>query len=518
MTAQLEQPGFSSLESLGWFNIRDYPNLSAAVSAVDAAGGGVLYIPPGVHFVGSPEAAVPTPQKPLVICGAGAAISVLDGADGECVLGIQGDVTLLHLTLQNCRRMALLVAHPVARLRLEDVIFRDIGKDAIGDNLFGSLSVSREIFRGPIEDIQVTRCTFDHCYAGINLRADEVRNVNISDNVFLDLRRWAVRIGDDPPTKPGATGQWIVHRNLVERVVNEEETEIHAFLCFGTSVSIQGNIITEIRGARDSGGERQHCEGIYVKCAWSEVSHNLLTNAGYTEAAIVLKGDRRADYGAPRFIPGFATRVFGNTILFDDRADRTSNMVGIQIQTDDVLCADNHIEGANRGGIRVEAFAPGVVIRSNRIDRIQETRPDSVPRGVFASGSHTSIEDNVISNFLHSAGGSLRAIEVVRSTGVLEDLTIRNNFVYGLETTGESRGLTLDTKNDGRMRHIRVTGNTFENTRVGVVFDPQPETIEDCRLTDNDFVEVDENTRFLSNVGDVFEADNRTLRRSAAES
>jgi hypothetical protein len=486
----------------------------------------VLYIPPGVHSAGYPQASVPTPQKPLVIRGAGAGISVLDGADNECLLGIQGEVALLDLTLQNCRRMALLVARQVERLRLESVIFRNVGKDAIGDSLFGSLSVSGEEFAGPIEDVQITRCTFDHCYGGINLRADEVRNVNISDNVFRNLRRWAVRIGDDPPDKPRATGQWIIHRNLVERVVSEEETEIHAFLCFGLSVSIQGNIITEIRGARDSEGERPHCEGIYVKCAWSEISDNLLTNAGYTEAAIVLKGDRRADQGEPRFIPGFATRVLGNTILFDDRADRNSNMVGIQIQTDDVLCADNHIEGANRGGIRVEAFAPGVVIRSNRIDRILETRgSDFVPRGVFASGSHTVIEDNVISNFQHSAGGLLRAIEVVSNkpedavseAGILENLTVRNNVVYGLETTGESHGLTLDTKNGARMRHIRVTGNTFENTSLGVVFDSEPATIEDCRLTDNDFVEVGENTRFLNKVGNVFELDNRTLRGSLPE-
>jgi len=501
MKSQVERPNYGSLESLGWFNIRDYANLKAALSAVDAAGGGVLYIPPGVHFVGYPESSVPTPQMPLVIRGAGAGISVFDGADNECLLGIQGEVTLCHLTLQNCRHMALRVANPVRRLRLEDVIFRNTGKDGTGRRLFGSLSVSGEGFAGPIEDVQVARCTFDHCYGGINLRADEVRNVNISDSVFRDLRRWAVRIGDDPPDQPGSTGQWLIHRNPVERVVNEEETEIHAFECFGTSVSIQGNIITEIRGARDSVGERQHCEGIYVKCAWSEISHNLLTNAGYTEVAIVLKGKQRGESRTP----GFATRVLGNTILFDGRADRTSSMVGIQIQTDDVLCADNHIEGANRGGIRVEAFAPGVVIRSNRIDRIRETRPDLVPRGVFVSGSHTVIEGNVISNLQHSAGGSLRAIEVVSNkrhdsvsdADVLEDLAIRNNIVHGLETTGESHGLTLDTKNGGRMRHIRVTGNTFENTSAGVVFDPEPAIIEDCRLTDNDFVGVGENTRKL---------------------
>ncbi len=64
MTDQLEQPGCSSLGSLGWFNIRDYPTLNAAVSAVDAAGGGVLYIPPGIHSVGDPRDSVPTPQKP----------------------------------------------------------------------------------------------------------------------------------------------------------------------------------------------------------------------------------------------------------------------------------------------------------------------------------------------------------------------------------------------------------------------------------------------------------------------
>jgi hypothetical protein len=511
MTSQLGGPGIGTLDSLGWFNLRDYDDLREAITAVDTAGGGVLYIPPGVHVDGYLESSVPAPQKPLVILGAGAGLSILDGADEQCLLGIQGHVALMHLTIRNFRRMALLVTAPVARLRVNDVIFRSIGTDGFGHGLFGSVSVSGEVFTGPIEDVQVTRCTFEQCYGGINLRADDVRNVNITDNVFRDLRRWAVRIGDDPPDKPASTGQWILHRNLVENVVNSEETEIHAFQCFGTSVSIQGNIVTEIRGAKESDGERPHCEGIYVKAAWSEISHNLLTNAGYTEAAIVLKGKRRAEEGTPGFIPGFGTRVLGNTILFDGRSDRSSNMVGIQIQTDDVLCADNHIEGANRAGIRVEAFAPGVVIRSNTINRIHESRSGFVPMGVFASGSHTVIEENVISNLRHSAGGSVRAIEVVRSKGILDDLTIRNNIVHSIETTGESRSLTLDAKNDGRMRHVRVTGNSFQSTGVGVVFDSEPERIEDCRLTDNDFIEVDENTRFLNNVANVLEFGNRTL-------
>ncbi len=518
--------------SLRWFGATgngtadDSTAFDDAVDAVSGTAGGEIVVSPGTYKITFAETFTPASTTPITITGAGEELSVIDGtgtATGhDCLLKIAGKATFSDLTIKNYKKEAILINGAIDRLRVFRVNFDNVAIDGSYDDdstRYAAIG-NRKLLSADIDDVQVSHCTFSNSYGGINLHATAVRNLDVSRNTFRSLSGWAVRAGRDYTYDVEDRARFLIHDNLVDEVKNSSEDEIHAFFLFAEYVSVQGNTIKDIQGVR-TGVKRHGSEGIYVKSRYSDISGNVLLNAGYSEAAILLKGGQRNESR----IPGYATKVQGNTIIFDSSADRTVRMTGIQINADDALVSDNYIEGANFVGIRAPDTAPGVTIKDNMIVDMACAVASVSPIGIYSNGSDAVIEGNVIRRISHTGNykpfGILTTVPVATTSS---QMVIRNNIIDDLSygSTGGGRAINIlinseKGKPDGVLKSVVITGNTMQDVDIGVHFDAE-QTLDDCRLVDNDFFGVANEIMNHAKVTDLLVDRNRTDDNGGAAS
>ena len=223
----------------------------------------------------------------------------------------------------------MIIPQPGAGIEFRDVIFEDVGV-VLGIYNFGEAGaivfdnctftncggVVADSYNKPKSvadgDAGKTQCfthfRFSHntvtgCNIGVYLKiSGGWKSVHVHDNYFDDVGRAAVWVGFDyAPAYTGAitpeTGQHnqsavTIHDNVIKNVRATTYTEnstnpgANGVLVMGQAATIHDNYIENCNATvwDDS-------EGIYTKARWVNIHHNVLVNAGGSEASIKTKGD-----------------------------------------------------------------------------------------------------------------------------------------------------------------------------------------------------------------------------------
>jgi hypothetical protein len=336
------------------------------------------------------------------------------------------------------------VAADISHLKLEGVTFQNFDGYAFKANATTRV----------ISSLQVTGCTFKDSHAGLFLNCVVSKAVVNGGNRFLNLGKTGgnydtagVWLGTNSYASQEAMGEAIVEGNIFNDIVGDDE--VHGVIVYGKQAVIQGNTFRTINNPALT-----DCEAIYTKCRYAIIADNTLLDcdAGDNRGAIAVKGDLRGSTTAPQ---GFATQVRGNTIIGTSGATN-----GILIANDDVLVADNHIEGMGLYGIATLSLTnSNITIHGNKI------RKHRGSVGIFsqASGRNVTITENTVDELLATQGTITSAIGIqVALNAACKSVTICDNRIFEDATssaTTNSKGIRLQTTVSGTIDTLTLTGN-----------------------------------------------------------
>jgi hypothetical protein len=228
---------------------------------------------------------------------------------------------------------------------------------------------------------------------------DEIQNIHVFDNTISDL--------NSPQTDSDACNGIDVR---------------------GWKATIHDNTISNIDNNRG-----QDNEGIYTKIRFGSIHDNILINAGWEEASISIKGNRRGMSAAPQ---GFAITCHDNLVYSD-----LPSGSGIYLATDDIFCHDNVVEGCEAYAI----YTAPIELNNLRIEN-NEGMELMCPQFVHLRhyGTGTRVYGNSVKSI--KPGAALSSFSVVRvntNEGDIYDVDIHRNTLNGrlLDST-QVTGLT----------------------------------------------------------------------------
>lgn len=329
---------------------------------------------------------------------------------------------------------------------------------------------------------------------GIFLRCD-VKNAIIEGNKFSDLSNTdyyacAIWLGQNVYSHQTKLKKFIINNNEIFNLNTSHTgyTEAHGIIVYGQEAIITNNIIEDIINSDDG----SNAEGIYTKCRRVVISNNNLTNAGTGQASINIKGSLRGTTSTPN---GFGVICCDN-ILYSDANVYT----GIHTEQEDVLIANNYLEGFGDNAIDVALISPGnVTVTGNKI----RNHAGAISIYCKAEGSGLTFSNNHIYNF--SGDRSIQAIAVgiyiYAYAGNMNDIIVADNYIYDLDTnaTTNAIGIFIQAKNGYDIDNISITGNkcNIKNdsiTEYGIYASIDANsTITDLIISDNEVSEVDDN-------------------------
>jgi hypothetical protein len=316
-----------------------------------------------------------------------------------------------------------------------------------------------------------------------------VKSAFIHGNRFNDIASatsdlQVVRLGKTSLADQALTGDYIITGNVFDTMTagGSSAGEVHAVILYGNRGVVSGNIIKYLDRplARQSGG----VEGIYLKCANSTVTGNVLVDAGFAEgnkgAMIWLKGEPHAPVSE---IGGYNATVTGNVLYCTDGELRN----GIQCVSDNLVVANNTLVGMNgvhaiciawatadsengvvTGNVIAQPNITGSMIRINAIGKNLKVSGNvlgaNATGGSFAGITYT--DDNRAGNMvgLDISGNMIDAtgidysVLLIKTNNAMTNLSVNDNQIvgggYGIRT------LSATYITSGECRRNRMTGTT----------------------------------------------------------
>lgn len=276
-----------------------------------------------------------------------------------------------------------------------------------------------------VYNLKIENCIFDDSNNGIylicacgntHIRACTIKNISSDVASGLQIGK---NIDENEQTDIYITNNTI--RSIYSSSAGAVDT--HGILCRGGRVHVIGNVVEDVSFAASTG---TGCEGIYVVCHQSIISHNILKNAGNREASIVLKGNR-PDGGTVQGSQGYANQVSSNVIISD-----VSDASAIFIQSEDTLVNDNVIEGFGDSGIKITSNSNYCHVTNNTLSKLTSSV------GIRLSDTHSYIANNLIIDPLSSKSTFYAIYATSESNEILSMSSINNRIIFGSGLTSSN--------------------------------------------------------------------------------
>ena len=341
----------------------------------------------------------------------------------------------------------------------ENVIFRkfssahsiqtDLDKFVFKNCLFDSGGVQLlhlQTRTDEVDNIEITSCEFVSDSGGVWLRGYDYDGVRIKDNKFTNIHSYgsggqshavAIHVGRDTYAHMDSSVNVWIENNTIKDVLyygSNVNHNIMGILFYGRKAHINFNSITNI-DITDTTRAGNGIEGIYVKMRFGQISFNILEDAGFSEAAIAIKGlPRGTSTEGQNKQEGFdvvcSWNILNNTSTYHatDSVSGDWRSVGIKIQTGWILVENNLIEGFTDMGI--ETSTPdgldNIVIRDNIIINLRGLYGIRVRHG----GEYLKIISNdIITPTGEFEVGSLYGM-YLNPSDTLKGVMIKDNFIY----------------------------------------------------------------------------------------
>lgn len=420
---------------------------SAIHSAITAASGKVVYFPAGTYRIDTFAATQLSSSFTLV----GAPGAVLDGnnaSNGYIDISNRGST--------------------ISRIHISGLEIKNTGAHAVRcfdgtlhstTNAGGYTTISRfEFLNNHVHD----------CESGLYMPC-KVQKAIVKGNLFENLTAaTSVCVGvwfganyfDSGDTDHEDIKQYIVTDNVFESIdAQTNGVEAHAIILYGREAVVSNNLVKNIVNS----GNGVSAEGIYVKTRWCTITGNVLIDAGTGEGSIAVKSGR--DDEGNESPPGFGNTVVGNTLHSSSGAH-----TGIYLQTDDVIVANNIVEGFGARGIETQPDLgyDNIAIRGNHI---RNHRGD-IAISLQHFGDNCVVEDNTIYDLSASQGTVTNAYGIFANvdSGDISEWVIRRNIVIDRDhssATSSVRGITFQFKGTAGAA-TTATGVEISNNKIAI--------------------------------------------------
>ena len=303
-----------------------------------------------------------------------------------------------------------------------------------------------------IDTALVEKCTFNNISLPVRFYADSYKEITVRNNIITDTigstageTVVAIGIGKDITTK----GVAYVYQNIIKNVsYNGADTgtglDVHAIVGMGETIHIYKNTIHTVDTTMPT---KTGCEAIYTKGMTVFIKDNKITDGGYLEGAITLKGNATREE---------TSRVSGNSIFYRDNYPSPAG--GIVSLHDNISISDNVIENCTHYGIT----SPTSYAQYNRINIVNNIIKNC--KAVASINIRTNgceVVGNKIINPNHSGTGY--GILVFAGTGVtIESVVLKDNvFIFDDSYSGAKYYSIRLAVSGGVFKKAFITGNEF---------------------------------------------------------
>lgn len=179
--------------------------------------------------------------------------------------------------------------------------------------------------------------------------------IRVQDCYIKDCVERAITMGNNTLLFADDRGDYMVDGNVIDGVTRASTSAADAILCIGRRAIITKNIVMNVHHVSDP--QASDCEGIYTKCRYTEITHNILVDAGQEEAFINVKGGARNEGITQPW--GFSV-ICAHNICIDTQVNPTKigggkKTAGCKIATSDVLLSHCRFEGLTDAAIYMDS-------------------------------------------------------------------------------------------------------------------------------------------------------------------
>lgn len=412
----------------------DTPAILAALAAVPA--NGRLHFPSGTYLLTG--WAVQTLSKAVWITGDGQGNTVIKGTGGASFLSITARHRCSDITFDTWKNVLdfSAIASVVEQVLVENVEIKNYEKGIYGTGAVGGTGVRHFAVRA-------CKLTTGTSYA-IFLNLPIMEKVHVVDNDIKTCVQRGIDLGGNSLVFADLRGEYIITGNTVDGVSGGGSSSF-GIIVYGWRATIAHNVVSNITRTSPTDTD---CDGIYTKCRYSTIDHNILVDAGYAEGFINVKGGARGETVSQPY--GFSVIVADN-ILVDTQIAPTlagggKQTNGIKIATSDVLVTGNHVEGLTEIGIYTDSDS-GSDAPNHNITIFKNFIKDHRGKAgiaIYGRGNRVRSIDNLIDGILNSfaPGPQHFGIDIAKKEGSGTDII--GNRIHNLAAGSDPVGISIN--------------------------------------------------------------------------
>jgi hypothetical protein len=435
----------------------DAAAIDEALRAAAESPGSTLCFPAGRYYLGTPITS--RIDHPLRVIGAGDGRTLVRGDTAapqleHTLLRVAADITVRGMAFRDLDGIVVVMrgGSRLDRIELVGNRYRNVGSP---------LHWQDDDEHSSVATVLITGNSVRQAYRGFVVAPTAIGAARVEDNDIESVRYRGIQLGRDDARAQAHTGRLFVGRNTISDVREREgcsgkECEAVAVQVHGDGCFITGNHV-----ARVTTSTGQDAEAIYVKCRSTDVSGNVLVDAGHREGYINVKGNNRARETRVATKPdGFGVTVRGNHLRCETRLPCR----GIHVQTDDVVVAENLVEGpfetaiyTSDAGRRFENLVVAQnIVRQRGGDKALGFQHGG--RGLQVAGNNLSVTDL-----------STAAIYIAPAAGEsLEQVSVRGNLVAA-SGEGAFAAVLAHVRDRAGLEGLAVVDNDLVSDAAGVV-------------------------------------------------
>jgi len=449
-------------------NVKDFSTVRDAI-LYGMAHSQPVYFPPGTHSVVGFTSLVQTTEI-VTLIGDDAKTTIIEGSGTEALFsGITTNFKATGLHFKNIDSVIVQDANTDV-MNVNDFVFsnnkvtncsRPIAIDPYNGAQDTQLGANWEVCNNSISDCG-DGFRLNICITGYNISGNSFSNIGSNSGYKTRLGVCCIDIGKGTLKTSSVTelqGSGSVSGNSFVNVTNDDSAasggSTNFIIAEGRNISITGNTGNTLFNTNADAVDQ---EGIYCKGTRLIISNNTITDAGYFEASIKIKGEQGSTLQSNNIISN-------NNISWTDLT-RTPR-VGIAATNAQCSIVSNRIENCSKSAIQIA-------------EDITATQPSIIANNVIVTaygidgvGGQIISCKNIVnlivdSNFIEmdsSYSGNIYHIQAEYSTKAAKNVKITNNVMTIVNEptapTGSIRAVRLVDSASAGIHSADISNNTF---------------------------------------------------------
>lgn len=434
----------------------DTNSVLAAITAT--ATGNRLYFPTGTYKLSTWT--VQTINKVFSVIGDGIGNSIIKGTIGNSFFSCTKDIEVSGLTFDT---WGTVFDFSSVSTILENVYIHDIEVKNYNRGLYAS---SATVGIG-ISNLKIFHNKFKSgLQYPIYFSLAKLEEVQIINNKSQGSTQRGINLGNNTEAFANDRGLYTITGNTIDSVTAIQPNSSLGIAVYGWRAIIEGNTIRNVYKTSDSltvDLDATDANGIYTKCRFTTIAHNVIVDGGQSEAFINVKGIAR-DETATTSPKGYGVVVDGNILIDTGTTGRLTKAV--KMACSEVKVVNNYIEGHTDVGVYTDSDgAHDYLVENNFFKNIRGNSAITI----FGKGKRIRLLYNTIDSVANSYNPAAQnsGIKIQKSGG--GDVDIVGNHINSIRDTGTTPvGILI--KPSVVISPMRVADNHIEGATYGIQF------------------------------------------------